>query len=208
MLIYREDMLELTRRMTPARSCFNRIAGGYRDDEGYDNGTFNIHFLKLSEKDKEKNLALAKAVLFAETNDRLKAYDFPSRNKQSVQMMRLLYEIKSCELKNDALLDTFYEVISDAYDVDHDYGIYLFHGAYDVPAKGRDKEWLEGSETVFDFIICVVCPVDNDYEPGNTKWGFMYPNFANRCTDDEHIAVFCSEDDEETRMLNAVLGII
>ena len=47
-MINREDMLELTRRMTPARSHIDRIAGAYYDAEGYIDGTFNTHFLKLS----------------------------------------------------------------------------------------------------------------------------------------------------------------
>lgn len=32
--INRDDMLELTRRMTPKRNCFSRIAGAYFDEEG------------------------------------------------------------------------------------------------------------------------------------------------------------------------------
>ena len=34
MHIDREDMLELTRRMTVSRNCFSRIAGAYMDEEG------------------------------------------------------------------------------------------------------------------------------------------------------------------------------
>ena len=30
--INRDDMLELTRRMTPKRNCFSRIAGAYFDE--------------------------------------------------------------------------------------------------------------------------------------------------------------------------------
>lgn len=33
-MINREDILELTRRMTPARTCFDRIAGAYINDMG------------------------------------------------------------------------------------------------------------------------------------------------------------------------------
>ena len=55
-MINREDMLELTRRMTPARSHIDRIAGAYYDAEGYIDGTFNTHFLKLSTAEKTKNL--------------------------------------------------------------------------------------------------------------------------------------------------------
>lgn len=47
-MINREDMLELTRRMTPARTSFVRMAGCYTDSDGEYDGSFNIHFLKLS----------------------------------------------------------------------------------------------------------------------------------------------------------------
>lgn len=53
-MINREDMLELTRRMTPARSHIDRIAGAYYDAEGYIDGTFNTHFLKLSTAEKNE----------------------------------------------------------------------------------------------------------------------------------------------------------
>lgn len=43
-MIQRENMLELTRRMIPARSHIDRIAGAYYDAEGYIDGTFNTHF--------------------------------------------------------------------------------------------------------------------------------------------------------------------
>ena len=38
MHIDREDMLELTRRMTVSRNCFSRIAGAYMDEEGFITG--------------------------------------------------------------------------------------------------------------------------------------------------------------------------
>ena len=43
-MINREDMLELSRRMTPARTHFDRIAGAYFNEEGFEDGTFNTHF--------------------------------------------------------------------------------------------------------------------------------------------------------------------
>ena len=70
-------MLELTRRMTPARSSVSRLAGAYFDEEGYVDGTFNTHFLKLSQSERSKNLNLAKAVLISKTNEELKDYQIP-----------------------------------------------------------------------------------------------------------------------------------
>ena len=61
-MINREDMLELTRRMTPARTSFVRMAGCYTDSGGEYDGSFNIHFLKLSGSEKARNLAIAKKI--------------------------------------------------------------------------------------------------------------------------------------------------
>ena len=62
--INREDMLELTRRMTLKRNCFDRIAGAYLDEEGFVDGTFNKHFQKLSQKDQQTNLKYCKGNSF------------------------------------------------------------------------------------------------------------------------------------------------
>ena len=51
-MIDRDDMLELTRRMTLTRNCFDRIAGAYVDEMGEVEDTFNIHFGKLSASEK------------------------------------------------------------------------------------------------------------------------------------------------------------
>ena len=79
-MINREDMLELTRRMTPARTSFTRIAGCYVDADGDFDGSFNINFLKLSPSEKTKNLAIAKTIPFAETNTKLKTYEIQPEN--------------------------------------------------------------------------------------------------------------------------------
>ena len=103
-MINREDMLELTRRMTPARSHIDRIAGAYYDAEGYIDGTFNTHFLKLSTAEKTKNLELAKAVLQAETNKQLKDYRIPETGRKPGSIWQLLDGIKESGLQNDAFL--------------------------------------------------------------------------------------------------------
>ena len=41
-MINREDMMELTRRMTLSRTSFTRIAGCYMDGNGEIDGTFNL----------------------------------------------------------------------------------------------------------------------------------------------------------------------
>lgn len=188
--INREDMLELTRRMTVKRNIFSRIAGAYMDEDGFVDGTFNIHFLKLSPSEQTTNLRIAKAIPFAETNVNLKEYEFPQESKGPGSMWQLLMALKECELKNDALLDVLYEQISEKYHSDGDYGIYIFYGSYDVPVKASDKESLWESEEVYQFIIGAICPIHGDYEPGEPTCGFLFPAFKDRSGDSGYIDIF------------------
>ena len=141
-MINREDMLELTRRMTPARTCFDRIAGAYINDLGEVEDSFNVHFGKLSGGEKSRNLALAKAIPFARTNEQLKEYTFSNEAKGKDSIYTLLRAIQQCGLKNDALMELLYEQIADGYPVDYEFAVFVFHGIYDVPVKAKDKEQL------------------------------------------------------------------
>ena len=157
--INREDMLELTRRMTLKRNCFDRIAGAYMDEEGFVDGTFNKHFQKLTAKEQQINLDIAKAIPFSDTNVQLREYVFREADRKQGSMWQLLMALKECGLKNDAMLDVFYEEFGSKYRIDSNYAVYFFHGSYDVPLKASDKESLWESEEVFQFLICAICPV-------------------------------------------------
>ena len=191
--INREDMLELTRRMTLKRNCFDRIAGAYLDEEGFIDGTFNKHFQKLTPKDRQANMGLAKAVLFSDTNVQLREYEFGKEDRRPGSMWQMLMALKECGLKNDAMLDTFYEEFGQRYRSDKSYAIYFFHGSYDVPLKASDKESLWESEEVYQFLVCVVCPVSGDYEPGKPECGFLFPAFKDRSSDISRINIFAAD---------------
>ena len=179
-MINREDMLELTRRMTPARTSFTRIAGCYVDADGDFDGSFNINFLKLSASEKTKNLAIAKTIPFAETNTKLKKYEIQPENQKAGSMWQLLMALRDCELKNDALMDTLYDIIMENIRITTPYAIYVFHDNYDIPAKATDKERLGESEEMFSYLICAICPLVGEYEPGSPTSGFLFPAFDDR----------------------------
>lgn len=191
--INRDDMLELTRRMTIARNCFGRIAGAYMDEEGFVDGTFNTHFQKLSGADKTKNLRIAKAIVFSETNRELKNGRFGPESRKPGSVWQLLMALRECGLKNDALLLTLYEYMGERYQPGHPYGIYVFHGSYDIPLKGSDKVQQRESEEVYSFLICSVCSVGGDYEAGEPEWGFLFPAFTDRAADVDGINLFSAD---------------
>ena len=204
--IEREDMLELTRRMTVKRTSMTRIAGSYMDADGFVDGTFNTNFLKLSSGEKEKNLNLAKAIPFSETNLNLKMYEFSAQAMRPGGIWQLLMAMKSCGLKNDALMDTFYELIGECYITDHEYAVYVFHDRYDVPVKTADHERQWESEEVFEYLICTICPVSGDYEPGKPECGFLFPAFVNRSSDENFVNIFQADIDHPHKELIKLLG--
>ena len=192
-MINREDMLELTRRMTLKRNCFDRIAGAYMDEEGFVDGTFNRHFQRLSAAEQQANLDIAKAIPFSDTNVQLREYAFEEADRKTGSMWQFLMALNECGLKNDAMLDTFYEEFGSKYRSKGSYAVYFFHGSYDVPLKASDKESLWESEEVYQFLICAVCPVSGDYDPGEPECGFLFPAFKDRSSDIQRINIFQSD---------------
>ena len=205
LMIRREDMLELTRRMTPSRASIGQIAGAYLDEEGYVDGTSNKNFLRLSAAERSRNLGLAKEILISRTNEQLKGYRIPDAARKPGSVWQLLDGIKESGLKNDALLDIFYEVLGEKYHPGYPYACFFFHGRYDVPVKGTDGEWLEGSEEVYEYMICMLSPLSGEYEPGQPEFGFLYPAFRNRYGEREYINLFESRPEREHSELKAWL---
>jgi len=189
-MINREDMLELTRRMTPARTSFVRMAGCYTDSDGEYDGSFNIHFLKLSGSEKARNLAIAKKIPFAESNEKLREYRFPETSQGPGSIWQMLMALRECGLKNDALLETFYDILIEGLQIHGAYAIYMFYDRYDIPAKASDKERLGESEEMFPYLICAVCPLVGEYEPGNPICGFLFPAFVDRSGDLERVDIY------------------
>lgn len=206
-MINREDMLELTRRMTLSRTSFDRIAGCYVDEDGDFEGSFNTNFLKLSAAERAKKLKLAKAIPFSPTNVNLKEYEFPQCVQKPGSMWQLLLSMNECGLKNDALMDTFYDILMERYQAESEYAVLVFHGRYDIPVKAADKESLWESEEVFEYMICAICPLFGEYEPGDPECGFLFPAFTDRSRDLNHIAVFQADAGQPHTELLEVLGV-
>ncbi|MBR3165366.1 MAG: DUF4317 family protein [Lachnospiraceae bacterium] len=186
--INREDMMELTRRMTPARSHFTRIAGAYIDEEGFIDNTFNTSFRGLSAGEKKSMLAAAKEVVFSETNTQLEQFRIPGLTPGS--FWQFFAAMCQCDLKNDALLLSFYEAIAEQYPKGKEYAIYVIHGMYDVPIKTTDHQQTMESEEVYSYLIVSICPLIGEYEPGKPTCGMLYPAFTGRSADPAHVNIY------------------
>lgn len=97
----------------------------------------------------------------------------------------------------DKDIDNLFEKISQNYDVAENAYIQVAKITYDVPMRATDGAVLEDSDSVFEFIICSVCPIefekaaltiagDKFVEAERRpivkmpEFGFMYPAFINR----------------------------
>ncbi len=206
-MIDRKDMLELTRRMTPTRTCFKRIAGAYMDRDGEIDNTFNVNFLNLSGSDKTTHLAIAKTVPFSKTNEQLKEHRFPKAALKPGTFRHLLTVILECGLKNDVLLETLYEEAGSCYKAAADYAIAVYNGTYDIPIKSSMGEYQYESEEVYDFLICTFSPVTGDYEIGKPDYGFLFPAFSYRSADPGAIDIFNRDPDHpQDKLTQLILG--
>ena len=122
-------------------------------------------------------------------------------------MWPILTSLKENRLKDDAMLSLLYEVIGESYKSDVDYAIFLFSGSYDVPVKGADKQWMEGSEEVYDFLICTISPLVGQYEPGAPEFGFLFPAFSDRSSDDRKVYIFNKDPERvQAEVMRKILG--
>ena len=202
----RDDMLELTRRMNTARHCFSRIAGCYTDEHGEFEGSFNIHFLKLDPAEQGRLISVAKTIPFAPTTTALRLLPFPGASPDSRQLAQLFHALLDCELKNDMLLDTFYDYALERLALKGRYGIYIFFGTYDIPRMGKDRTEQWESELVYRFLIGAICPVHGDYIPDSPCAGFLYPGFLNRMSAPDTMAVYAADNYHADRT-GKLLGI-
>ena len=74
--------------------------------------------------------------------------------------------VRECGLKNDALMDVFYDKVMESWNLESDqdgcgqkkeeYAVFVFHDRYDIPAKAADQERLGESEEMFEYLIGVL----------------------------------------------------
>ena len=133
-------------------------------------------------------------------------------------------KLKNSQLKDDLLLDDFYNSI--IYDYEGNFLILIFHDAYDIITKTKDNAKLDESEEVYEYILCAICPVElskaglryfeeeNSIKSRTRDWvveapsnGFVFPAFINRTTDVNSIIYYTKNaKDTHPELMENVLG--
>lgn len=208
----KKDIHELKRRLTKHGCTFTRMCGCYVDAEH--NKVTNIAetFLNLEEEDFYKYLDIAKKVFSGTVGNNILELEFPMEEEAVGGKQQFLMGLRESELKNDELLDAFYDMVIASYSHPGNYLILLFHDAYDVMKKTKDNIDLDESEEVYDYLICAICPVNlskpglgyreeencirsriRDWVVSMPDTGFVFPAFTDRSTD-IHSVMFYTRD--------------
>ena len=67
---------------------------------------------------------------------------------------------------------------------------------------------MEGSEEVYDFLICAIAPLEGEYEPGKPEFGFLFPAFVDRSSDSNTIDIYnIDPDNPQTDLMNKILDL-
>lgn len=222
----KKDTLELKNRLKKTGCTFTKMCGCYVNSDKEILVNFQETFLNLEEEEFYKYLELAKKVLSGSVGNNLIELNFPLAEEEQNGKQQFLMGLRESKLKNEGLLNTFYQLVIDSYDYSGNYLILVFHDAYDVMTKTSDQAKLDESEEVYEYLLCAICPVTlskpglgyledmNKIGPRNRDWivtvpetGFIFPAFTERSTD-IHSAMFYTKNPLEPHreLAELVLG--
>ena len=212
----KKDILELKKRLKKDDCTFTKMCGCYVNGEKNIILKFNETFLNLEEDEFFKYLEIAKKTLSGTIGNNLLQLDFTMQSEEEGGRQFDLMKLKRSCLKDENLLDEFYNNIIDNYDYTGNFLILLFHDAYDVIIKTKDNMKVDESEEVYEYILCAICPVslskpglsylpdDNRIGARSRDWvveapsnGFIFPAFIDRSSD-IHSVIYYTKNAKET----------
>ena len=209
-----KELNEIRRRLAPNKNSIVKIYGCY-----VNSGKKIVSYLDeslgfMSELELTEYMGLFKKALSGGLGKNLMDIVFSTAQVQDSEEHRLLTSLRSSKLGDAEAREQFYQKVIQSLDIeDSNYLILLACDAYDVPYRGKDDEvQADGSDTVFTYIVCAVCPVrdgkpelgyfsgENEFHGYATnqvvappELGFLFPAFDGRAAN-IYNALFYSKD--------------
>ena len=157
----KKDVLEIRHLFAPKECSISKIRGCYVDGDCNKVATINEQFLTMPEEETYKYFEILKKTLSGSIGKNLVTMPFPTSQEFEGGTQEFLLRLRDSRLKDDALLEQFYDRIIESYEYVGNYLILLIHDAYDVPGRTRDGiEMEDASDEVYDYILTCICPVD------------------------------------------------
>ena len=157
----KQEISEIKKLFTPKNCSITRICGCYVDGEKNKKTELKQAFLALPEEEMFKYFEILRKSLSGTIGKNLLNLEFPLKSETEGGTQEFLLRLRDSRLKDDALLEQFYDRIIESYEYVGNYLILLIHDAYDVPGRTRDGiEMEDASDEVYDYILTCICPVD------------------------------------------------
>lgn len=212
----KKEVAEIRKLLTKERCCINRLCGCYVDADKNKVVEMKEAFLSIPEEEMYKYFDIFKKGLSGTIGKNLLNMEFPLEQEMGDGTQKFLMELRDSELKDEILLEQFYDKVIETYYHPENYLILLVHGSYDIPAKTTDGiEMDDASDYVYNFVQCCLCPVKlskaglcydaeknsivdriRDWIVDMPEQGFLFPAFNDRNTD-IHSLLYYSKNAEE-----------
>ena len=212
----RKELNEIKSQYTLEDCGILRLCGCYVDGERNKITQFNENFLNLPEEEKHKYFDIFKKTLSGTPGKNLVDMKFNVDAYADEGARTFLMNLRDSGLKDDRLLNEFYDRIINNYSYVGNYLILLINQVYDIPAVTTDNiEMDDASDEVYSYILCSICHVnlskpglgydeeDNNFHDKKQNHmvdvpdvGFLFPAF-NKTSADEDMTLFYTKDVSE-----------
>ena len=212
----KKDVNEIKSQYTLEDCGILRLCGCYVDGERNKITQFNENFLNLPEEEKHKYFDIFKKTLSGTPGKNLVDMKFNVDAYADEGARTFLMNLRDSGLKDERLLDEFYDRIINNYSYVGNYLILLINQVYDIPAVTTDNiEMDDASDEVYSYILCSICHVnlskpglgydeeDNNFHDKKQNHmvdvpdvGFLFPAFNKRSAD-EDMTLFYTKDVSE-----------
>lgn len=214
----KQEISEIKKLLTPKNCSITRICGCYVDGEKNKKTELKQAFLALPEEEMFKYFEILRKNLSGTLGKNLLTLEFPLASEEPGGTQEFLLRLRDSKLKDDELLEEFYDKIISTYEYVGNYLILVIHDVYDVPGKTSDGLDMEdASDEVYEYILACICPVElskpglsynaventfqnriRDWVVGLPDTGFLFPAFNDRGSD-IHSTLYYSKDAEELK---------
>lgn len=222
----KQEISEIKKLFTPKNCSVTRICGCYVDGEKNKKTQLKQAFLSLPEEEMFKYFEILRKTLSGSPGRNLLTLEFQGTIRDTLSedenreenAQEFLLRLRESRLKDDALLDEYYDKIIQSYEYVGNYLILIIHDVYDVPGKTSDGlEMDDASDEVYEYILSCICPVElskpglsynpeeNTFRNRVRDWvvalpetGFLFPAFHDRSTD-IHSLLYYSKNPEELK---------
>lgn len=212
----KQEISEIKKLLTPKNCSITRICGCYVDGEKNKKTELKQAFLALPEEEMFKYFEILRKNLSGTPGKNLLTLEFPLKSEEAGGAQEFLLRLRDSKLRDDALLEEYYDRIIANYEYVGNYLILIVHDVYDVPGRASDGIDMEdASDEIYEYILTCICPVElskpglsynaventfqnriRDWVVGLPETGFLFPAFTDRSTD-LHSTLYYSKDPEE-----------